>query len=136
MRESELRNMNAAALAYMGDAVYEQAVRRRLLESGIRRADRLQKTAAALYVSAAAQAEALDSLFGELEEEEAAMVKRWRNYRPRSLPRNADPMSYKWATAFEAYIGYLYLLDEEERLARFLERVFETIEQGGEKAGK
>ena len=37
MKKTDLNNMNAAALAYMGDAVYEQAVRRRILEQGIRK---------------------------------------------------------------------------------------------------
>ena len=68
MKKTELVNMNAAALAYMGDAVYEQAVRERILEMGIRRADRLQRTAARWYVSATAQAQVCEEIFGDLDE--------------------------------------------------------------------
>lgn len=136
MKKTELVNMNAAALAYMGDAVYEQAVRERILEMGIRRADRLQRTAARWYVSATAQAQVCEEIFGDLDEKEQAMVKRWRNYRPRSLPKNTDPMTYKWATAFEAYIGYLYLGGEKEKLDEVLRRAFGTIEEKMPAAGR
>ena len=37
-------------------------------------------------------------------------------------------MTYKWATAFEALIGYLYLAGEEQRLDQLLQKSFEIIE--------
>ena len=46
-KRPDLNNLNTAALAYIGDAVYELAVRERILSSGTVRADRLHKTATA-----------------------------------------------------------------------------------------
>lgn len=129
MKESELNNLNTATLAYMGDAVYEQAVRQRLIESGGVRVDKLQKTAAKKYVSAAAQAKIMQVMFDELEEKDRTRVGRWKNYKPRSMPKNADLKSYRWATAFEAYLGYLYLLGDEGRLDGVLGRAFAIAEE-------
>lgn len=113
----------------MGDAVYEQAVRERLLRSGGVRVDRLQKAAAKKYVSAAAQAGIMQKLFDELDEKDRARVKRWTNYKPRSMPKNADLKSYRWATAFEAYLGYLHLLGDKKRLEEVLARAFAIAEE-------
>lgn len=120
--------MNAAALAYMGDAVYEQAVRRRILDQGVRRADRLQKIAAGNYVNAAAQARIIRNIFDELCQDDQARVKRWRNYKPRSKPKNTETTVYQWATAFEALVGYFYLSGDETRLGWLLEKSFEILE--------
>ena len=37
-----------------------------------------------------------------------------------SLPKNADPTDYMYATAFEALIGFLYLTKQEKRLEEIL----------------
>lgn len=128
MKKSELNNMNTATLAYMGDAIYEQAVRQRLIEDGGRRVDRLQKTAAKKYVSAQAQAEIVLALYEDLDEEEQAYINRWKNYKPRSMPRNGSPKEYRWATAFEAFVGYLYLSGDVERLEWVMEKAFAFAE--------
>ena len=116
-----LRNLNTDALAYIGDAVYELAVRQDLVRSGICRADRLHREATG-YVSAAAQARAIRSIYDELTEEEQSQVRRWRNHRYHSKAKNADPMTYKWATAFEALAGYLYLCGDSQRLDWLISR--------------
>ena len=128
MKEIEVNNMNTAALAYMGDAVYEQAVRERLLKGGGVRVDRLQKTAAKRYVSAAAQARIIQVMFDELDEKEQFRVGRWKNYKPKSMPKNADIRAYRWATAFEAFLGYLHLTEKRDRLEWALERAFVIAE--------
>ena len=128
MKKTELNNMNTATLAYMGDGVWEQAVRRRLIQAGAVRVDRLQKTAAARYVSAAAQAGIVLALYDELDEREQSRINRWKNYKPRSLPKNGDPKEYRWATAFEAFLGYLYLAEDGDRLRWVLKRAFEIAE--------
>ena len=72
-------------------------------------------------------ADSLKMMFEELTEEEQRLVKRARNHRSATVPKNADPVDYKWATAFEAIIGYYYLAEQEERLQWFLERAFAVI---------
>lgn len=133
MKISDLQNLNTEAMAYMGDAVYEQVVRERLLQCGYARVDHLHHLAVR-YVNAEAQAEAIRTVFDELTEEEQALVKRARNHRFHSKAKNADPVTYKWATAFEALIGYYYLAEQEDRLQWFLERAFAAI--GGELHGE
>lgn len=124
-----LESLNTDALAYMGDAVYEKWIRERLLRSGMSRPDRLHRTATG-YVSAAAQAGIIRALFAELTEAEQSRVKRWRNHKYHSKAKHADPMTYKWATAFEALVGYLYLSGDLQRLEWLLSRSAEIIDAG------
>lgn len=131
MKKTELDNMNAAALAYMGDAIYESRVRRRIIDSGARRVDRMQRLAAGSYVSARIQAHIMLEILDRLTEEERVRVKRWRNYKPRSKPRNTDTGTYQWATAFEALVGYLYLAGDEDRLQWLLDESFGIIDGEG-----
>lgn len=127
MEPVKARNLNTDALAYMGDAVYEKMVREKLLLEGKTRVDRLHRAATG-YVSAQAQAAAVRTLFDRLTEEEQAMVKRWRNHRYHSKAKHADPMTYKWATAFEALIGYLYLSEDMERLEELFAETVRIID--------
>ncbi len=127
MDRQKLRNLNADALAYMGDAVYEKMVREQLLKRGLARPDRLHRAATG-YVSAPAQAKIIMTIFDELTEDEQAMVRRWRNHKYHSKAKNADPMTYKWATAFEALVGHLYLADDAQRLDWLFQRAMETLD--------
>ncbi|MDO4746374.1 MAG: ribonuclease III domain-containing protein [Bacillota bacterium] len=124
-----IKNMNTTALAYMGDAVYEQAVRKHILEGGLGDVNKLHRLATR-YVSAPAQATIIKSLFDDLTEEEQKLVKRARNRKYHTKAKNADPVTYKWATALEALIGYLYLSEEEQRLEWVMKRAIEIIEKG------
>ncbi|MCI6992718.1 MAG: ribonuclease III domain-containing protein [Bacillota bacterium] len=138
---NNLKQLNTEALAYMGDAVFEQYIREMLLRKGIAKPSNLHR-AATEYVRAQAQAKAIKTLMGigkkdgaqdltpELTEEEQHIVKRGRNHKFNSKAKNADPVTYKWATAFEALVGYLYLSDRGERLAWLMKRAVEI--QNGE----
>ena len=70
----------------------------------------------------------LKKLMDEMGEEDRQRIKRWRNYKPKSKPKNTDTITYQWATAFEALVGYLYLNEDEERLGWLMERSFEMID--------
>ncbi len=119
----------------MGDAVYESFVRERIMRSGRAsgHADRLHREGVR-YVRAEAQARAILALMEELSEEEQALVKRARNHRTATKPKNADAVTYKWATAFEALLGCLYLCGEEERLAEILEKAAVITEEADEQS--
>lgn len=127
MNKEDLRKLNTTALAYMGDAVYERDIREHILNKGIPDVNRLHRMST-MYVSAAAQAKIIKSLFDDLSEEEQKLVKRARNRKYRTKAKNADPVTYKWATAFEALIGYLYLSGDEQRRAWLVGRAVEIIE--------
>ena len=116
----KIRNMNTTALAYMGDAVYEVYIRQWAMASGQPAADKLHAMAVP-FVKASGQAQAVRELMkGFLTDEELALAKRARNHRTSSKPRNADPVEYKLATAFEALIGALYLSGETDRIGEAL----------------
>ncbi|SRR5699024_820124 len=129
LRKVDVKQMNALALAYMGDAVYEQAVREHLLRIGRVRPNVLHKEATR-YVSAKAQAAILQRMMEEqfLTETEQAVMRRGRNAKPGSVPRNTSVHVYKNSSAFEAVLGYLYLLEEEERVRTFIEKAIHFVE--------
>lgn len=60
--------------------------------------------------------------------EEAALVRRARNRKSATKPKNVDPITYKWATAFEALVGFLYLTGQTERLDLFAKTAISYIE--------
>ena len=133
MDELKVRNMNPLSLAYMGDAVYESFIRERLMngsEARAGKADLLHKTGVR-YVNAAAQAAALAEIRPTLTETEEALVKRARNHRTATKAKNADIITYKWATAFEALVGYLYLAEQKERLMEIMEAAALATERSG-----
>jgi ribonuclease-3 family protein len=107
--------MPALALAYIGDAVWEVFVRQHLLALGELRPYRLQK-AAVNYVKAKAQADILHHLMNGLTEEEMAVMRRGRNAKSGTVPKNADVVDYRHSTGFESLVGYLYLKEEFDRL--------------------
>lgn len=126
MDKAELKKINTTALAYMGDAVYEQAVREHILKRGSYHANNLHSMAIH-YVKAQAQAKIIKTMFDELSEAEQSLVKRARNRKYTTKAKNADPVTYKWATAFEALVGYLYLEENNERLNWVLETAIGII---------
>ncbi len=131
MKRENTKGLNTEALAYMGDAVYEKFIREKLLAGGMARVNNLHRVATG-YVRAGAQAEAIRLMFEELSEEEQRLVKRARNHKFNSKAKNVDSITYKWATAFETLVGYLYLADKEERLTEVMNRAVEIIEGEGE----
>lgn len=125
----DLKQLNALALAYMGDSVLDMYVRYRLIASGKVRPNELHKKATG-YVSARAQAEVINCLLATdfLCEEEVAVVMRGRNAKPGNVRKNTDLQTYRLSTAFEALLGYLYLQNEYERLDEVVNKTFAIIE--------
>ncbi|WP_042353728.1 Mini-ribonuclease 3 [Bacillus rubiinfantis] len=132
----DVNQMKALALAYMGDAVYETYVRRHLLFKGQVRPHQLHHTATQ-YVSAKAQCKVLFRMMDDvlLTEGELAIVMRGRNAKSGTVPKNTDVQTYRYSTAFEALIGYLYLSGNHSRLEQLIQAAFSYIEteKGGTK---
>lgn len=112
-----LLEVNVLVLAYMGDTVYENYVRRYLINKGIGNVNDLQSNSI-LYVSAKSQAKFLQNLIDNnfLSDAELSIVKRARNYKTTSHPKNCDIITYKYATGLEALIGFLELDNNRERI--------------------
>jgi len=119
-------DLPALVLAYVGDAVYELAVRSHLVGNGTLKVGRLHKEAVK-YVNAAAQAKVLRALEGRLTEEEAAVTRRGRNTKSPHIPRGAGVIEYRQSTALECLIGYLYLKGDTARLGEIIKTALETV---------
>ncbi len=109
--------INVLVLAYLGDTIYENYVRKHLINKGIGNVNDLQKEAVK-YVSANSQAQYLTSMIDNnyLLDIELDVVKRARNYKTTSHPKSCDILTYKYATGLEALIGYLDLTNNKERI--------------------
>ena len=112
-----LLQINVLVLAYLGDTIYEDYVRKYLIMNNISNVNDLQKNAIS-YVSAVSQAAHLKKMMDNdfLSEEEISIVKRARNYKTTSHPKNCDIITYKYATGLEALIGFLELKENKERI--------------------
>jgi ribonuclease III family protein len=127
--------LNSLALAYMGDAVLETYVRYHLLQNGQVKPHLLHKEATR-YVSAKAQSSVLHQMKedGFFLEEEIAILKRGRNAKSGTIPKNTDVQTYRYSTAFEALLGSLYLAGNRERLEEIIQHTLNLID--GKKGGK
>jgi ribonuclease-3 family protein len=119
--------LNPLVLAYMGDAVFEMAVRQYVVSRPNHRPNHLHREAVK-FVSAKAQARALQALMEHLTPEETDIVKRGRNAKSGTIPKNADVLDYRHSTAFECLIGYLYYTKRFDRLGRLLGLILEEPE--------
>lgn len=131
---SDVKQLNSLALAYMGDAVFEQVVREHLIRSGRVRPNILHREATK-YVSAKAQARIVKEMLNTsfLTEEEEAVLRRGRNAKSGTVPKNTDVLTYHYSTAFEAVVGSLYLSEQADRLQEVLRFSIEFIDgQKGE----
>lgn len=118
--------INVLVLAYLGDTIYENYVRRHLISKGISNVNSLQK-ASISYVSAKSQAgfvsEMIENNF--FDEDELTVIKRARNYKSNSHPKNCDIITYKYATGLEALIGYLDLVGNKDRIEEIMNYILE-----------
>lgn len=119
-----INEVNVLVLAYLGDTIYEDYVRKDLIMRNIAHVDQLQKEAVK-YVSAKNQALFLRQLqdvsFFTSEEED--VIRRARNYKSKSHPKNCDIVTYKHATALEAVIGYLELKEDYSRINDIMKHI-------------
>lgn len=113
----EIVPYNGTTLAFIGDAVMTLYIREKLVKQGYQKPNDLQKMTAQ-YVSAKAQANYLTELIdlGFFDEEELDIIKRGRNAQTKTIAKNADVITYRLATGFEAIIGYYYLTGNASKL--------------------
>ena len=128
MGKIDVREYDVKALAYIGDAVYEVYVRQYLMKNSREQVSKLHKKAVK-YVSAKAQACVIDNIIDNMEEDILAIFKRGRNATSNTVPKNTDVVTYKIATGFEAVVGFLYLIEDNDRLEKFITKAFEIIEE-------
>lgn len=116
--------INVLVLAYLGDTIYEDYIRKFLINKKIGNVNDLQKESIK-YVSAVNQAKFLQELIDKdfFTTEEMDVIKRTRNYKSNAHPKNCDIVTYKHASALEALIGYLELNNNRERIDKIMEKI-------------
>ncbi|MGI6132590.1 MAG: Mini-ribonuclease 3 [Bacillota bacterium] len=119
--ERQAAEVSPLVLAYVGDAVWELFVRSRLVaergaDSRVNELHGLAKRA----VNAESQSSMVHPLMEYLDDDERDVVRRGRNVRPGHVPRTSGPADYRYATGFEALLGFLYLTGRTERLGEVL----------------
>ena len=121
-----INEVNILALAYLGDSVYELNIREYLVNKGIYKVNNLQKKALN-YVTAVNQSKFINKLIENniLTEDELDVVKRGRNAKVFSHPKNTDILTYKHATSLECLFGYLYLLKKYGRIDEIIKIILE-----------
>ena len=128
----DVKSLGSLALAYMGDAVYEVYIRHYLLSIGQVKPNKLHKEATK-YVSAKSQSAVVHYLLSEqlLTEEEEAIIRRGRNAKSGTIPKNTDVQTYRYSTAFEALIGFLYGSNNQERMEEIINLAIQFKERSG-----
>ena len=115
MDTREVNQYSPLTLAFLGDSVYEQLVRERLVLDANMPVGKLHLNAVK-RVCANYQSKAFDAISPVLTEEEMLILKRGRNATGNTVPKSSNPVEYRRATAVECLFGYLYLKGEKERI--------------------
>ena len=87
--------VNPLVLAYIGDAIFELEIRKRIVLTGVNKVNDLQKICTK-YVSAKGQSSFIEKMIdaGILSEDEIDIYKRARNSHVKSHPSNTDIVTY------------------------------------------
>jgi len=122
--------LNGSTLAFVGDAILSLYVREYLVKLGITKTKELQERSIR-FVSANAQAKFIQKLLADnfLSEHEVKLFLRGRNHKSDTKAKNADIVTYRQSTGFEALLGYLYLTDNHVRLLQIWEEMKNTIDK-------
>ena len=115
MTEREANNYSPLSLAFLGDSVYDTLVREYLLRQANMPVAKLHSAKIRL-VCAEYQSAAYDILAEKLTEHELAVLKRGRNATGNTVPKHAEAVQYRRATAIESLFGYLFLTGQNERI--------------------
>lgn len=126
-----VEQLSPAALAYLGDAVYELLVRTNHLLPAKRISDYHRQVVE--DVRAESQARRLAAWQIYLSDAERDLLRRGRNAASKG-PRRLAPEIYQQATSLETLVGYLFLSDPQ-RLIRLFAAVELDLAREGESAG-
>ena len=122
LTEREANTYSPLSLAFLGDSVYDTLVREYLLRIANMPVAKLHSAKVKL-VCAEFQSEAYSTLEELLDERELAVLKRGRNATGNTVPKHADAVEYRRATAVECLFGYLFLLGRTERIYQLFDRI-------------
>ena len=115
LTEREVNQYSPLALAFLGDSVYDTLVRDFLLRKANMPVAKLHSAKIKL-VCAEFQSSVYDVTAENLTEKELAVLKRGRNATGNTVPKHAEAVDYRRATAIESLFGYLFLLGRNDRI--------------------
>ena len=118
-RALDADELSGLTLAYIGDAVFELAVRLYMSTHGSRQVNRLHKHVTAV-VNAKAQSDLYRITESRLRPEELLIFKRGRNSKTITAAKNQKITDYRRATGLEALMGWLYLKERFDRITELL----------------
>lgn len=117
------------ALAYIGDGVYEIFVRTYVVNRGNMPVNKMHKASREL-VRASSQAKIYFLIEEMLTEAEDAVLRRGRNAKSVSIPKNGNVNEYRHATGLEALIGYLYIEGKVDRIKELIDAGLDKLLKG------
>lgn len=114
----DIRDYTGLELAFIGDAIWELEIRRYYLQFGysIPTLNEYVKN----KVNARYQSLIYKQIIEELDEEFKVIGKRAKNSNIKTFPKTCTVMEYKEATALEAVVGAMYLLNKEEEIKKII----------------
>ncbi|MCT4632084.1 MAG: Mini-ribonuclease 3 [Firmicutes bacterium] len=127
MSEEQVKLISPLKLAYIGDAVYEVYIRSYVVNKIKTNVNSMNKMAVK-YVKAEAQAKVARGLKDLVSEKEWTILKRGRNQKSATVAKNASIGDYRYATGFEALIGYLYLSGNNDRIREIIKYSIDVLE--------
>jgi len=127
LSERDANSYSPLSLAFLGDSVYDTLVREHLLRKANMPVAKLH-SAKVEYVCAEFQSEVYELISEMLTEKELAVLKRGRNATGNTVPKHAEAVQYRRATAVESLFGYLYLTGQTQRIGELFEYIIEMID--------
>ncbi len=115
MTKEAARQSNPLVLAYIGDTVWDLFVRTSLVLEGRGNAGTLHRLSSKI-VNARSQANVARRIFETLSDDEKNIFMRGRNAKSATVPKNMSIADYRYATALEAVVGYLYLTGQPQKI--------------------
>lgn len=131
LTEREANTYSPLSLAFLGDSVYDTLVREYLLRIANMPVAKLHSAKVKL-VCAEFQSEAYSRLETLLDEKELSVLKRGRNATGNTVPKHADAVEYRRATAVECLFGYLFLLGRTERIYELFDGMMADTDVSGQ----
>ena len=118
LSKKDIRDYTGLELAFIGDAIWELEIRRYYLQFGynIPTLNKYVKN----KVNARYQSLIYKQIIEELDEEFKIIGKRAKNSNIKTFPKTCTVMEYREATALEAVVGAMYLLNEEEEIKKII----------------
>ena len=130
LTEREANTYSPLSLAFLGDSVYDTLVREHLLKNGNVPVAKLHSEKIKL-VCAEFQSKVYDLIMDSLTEHEVAVLKRGRNATGNTVPKHAEAIEYRRATAIESLFGYLYITGQTDRIMELFAIIINDNDQIG-----